>query len=684
MRAGRVAAIVAGLVAAALVGAVVVLKSLDFNQYKTLIAEEARKATGRELTIAGDIELEVSFSPALAVSGVSFANAPWGSRPEMARIQRFEAQVELLPLLVGEVRVRRLVLVGVDILLETDENGRGNWLWGGAEAEAGAPPEETAGGGIVVPTFDVVDIRDATLTYRDGKSGEEIRLRLDRLEASAPDLASPLTFELAGGYNGIPFTADGEVGSIQALLGGGAVAVRLDAAIAGAKAHIEGLIAPPDAGETALAINLEGESLADLGPLAGAALPALGPYKLAADLALPPDQLVLTGIEARLGKSDLAGKIRLTFSFPVLVEAELSSRLVDLDAILAATEGGGFSAEAAGESGGKRLFSAEPLPLEALRAFDATVSFRGARITAKGAALEEVALDLELRRGRLRLDPVTARLASGGGIAAEIEIDARKSPASIEIELNARDIDVGALLKALAVTDLIHGKAALEVKLRGRGASVRAIMASLDGHTELEMGKGTIDSKYVDYIALDLLSALAPWGEESENTQVNCLVNRFEIAKGRAVAKTLLFDTARITVAGGGGIDLRDESIDMQLSPRPKDASLVSLAVGINVGGTLAEPTFLPDPASVAKGVAGLAATVVVGPLGLLIPLVSAGSGEENPCVAALARQASAPRAAVAEPEAEEDKSVLDEAKEAVEGIGESIGKALKGLFGGD
>jgi hypothetical protein len=140
----------------------------------------------------------------------------------------------------------------------------------------------------------------------------------------------------------------------------------------------------------------------------------------------------------------------------------------------------------------------------------------------------------------------------------------------------------------------------------------------------------------------------------------------------------LLFDTARITVAGDGEIDLRDESLDIQLSPRPKDASLVSLAVGIDVGGTLAEPTFLPDPASVAKGVAGLAATVVVGPLGLLIPLVSTGTDEENPCVAALAQQAAAPEAA------EEGKSVLDEAKEAVEGAGKAIGDALKGLFGGD
>jgi uncharacterized protein involved in outer membrane biogenesis len=395
---------------------------------------------------------------------------------------------------------------------------------------------------------------------------------------------------------------------------------------------------------------------------------------------MPPDELVLSNLEVNLGKSDLEGGIRIAFSYPLLVEATLRSSLVDLDPILVATGGDEARAEQAGAEGGKRVFSAAPLPLDALHVHDVAMRFRGERVVAQGVTLEDVAFDLALKRGRLRLKPIRATLAAGGEIEAEFELNARDKIAKVAAAASASDVDVGALLNGLQITDLLQGEADFKTELKSRGNSVRAIMAALDGRTNLEMDKGTIDNQYVDYIAADLLDAISPWREEGEKSQVNCLVSRFDIRRGQAESKALLFDTVRITVAGGGTVDLGAETIDMQLSPRPKNASLVSLAVGINVGGTLAEPTFLPDPASVAKGVAGVAATAVVGPLGLLIPLVSAGSDDENPCVTALDQQAAAPRAAAPD----EDKSVLEEAQEAVEGVTESIGKSLKGLFGGD
>ena len=49
----------------------------DFNQYKGLIAEKVKEATGRNLSIAGDIETELPFTPSLSVSGVRFENAEW-------------------------------------------------------------------------------------------------------------------------------------------------------------------------------------------------------------------------------------------------------------------------------------------------------------------------------------------------------------------------------------------------------------------------------------------------------------------------------------------------------------------------------------------------------------------------------------------------------------------------------
>ena len=68
------------------VGVVAVLMSTDFYQYKPLIAHETKKATGRDLTIAGDLEIGISLTPAVTVAGVTLSNADWGARPEMSPI----------------------------------------------------------------------------------------------------------------------------------------------------------------------------------------------------------------------------------------------------------------------------------------------------------------------------------------------------------------------------------------------------------------------------------------------------------------------------------------------------------------------------------------------------------------------------------------------------------------------
>jgi AsmA family protein len=163
---------------------------------------------------------------------------------------------------------------------------------------------------------------------------------------------------------------------------------------------------------------------------------------------------------------------------------------------------------------------------------------------------------------------------------------------------------------------------------------VRAMMASLTGTTEVVMDEGRIASQYVELLAADLARRLMP-GSGDEATKINCFVSRFDIKQGIATSTGLLFDTERMTVAGGGTVDLRQERLDLTINPEPKDASLVSLAVPLQVGGTLRSPTVAPTTASVVKGVAGLAIMGLT-PLGALAALAKVGTGDQNPCVAAL------------------------------------------------
>src|SRR6201985_1277963 len=137
----RIRRILTGLVilvvgAAAAIFAIV--NSIDFNAYKDLITQQVKAATGRDLVLAGDVKVALSLTPRLEIDQVSFRNADWGSEPEMVKLEKIEADVDLIPLLSSQIRIKRLHLIGADILLETDPKGQGNWVMGNGSAGGGS------------------------------------------------------------------------------------------------------------------------------------------------------------------------------------------------------------------------------------------------------------------------------------------------------------------------------------------------------------------------------------------------------------------------------------------------------------------------------------------------------------------------------------------------------------------
>jgi uncharacterized protein involved in outer membrane biogenesis len=96
------------------------------------------------MLIEGDLHLGLSLIPTVAVDGVSFSNAAWGTQPQMAKMKSIEVKVALLPLLSGDILVERLILIEPDIFIETDAEGHGNWVFGESLPERTARPEDKA------------------------------------------------------------------------------------------------------------------------------------------------------------------------------------------------------------------------------------------------------------------------------------------------------------------------------------------------------------------------------------------------------------------------------------------------------------------------------------------------------------------------------------------------------------
>src|ERR1700677_3557964 len=114
---------------------------------KPRLIAAVERATGRTMTVAGSVGIELSLVPTVAMEEVSLANPPGFSRPDMVKVARVEVSLALMPLLEHRIEVDRVALVRPDIQLETDQAGRHNWVF----ARQPAPAEGRSAAGEVAP-----------------------------------------------------------------------------------------------------------------------------------------------------------------------------------------------------------------------------------------------------------------------------------------------------------------------------------------------------------------------------------------------------------------------------------------------------------------------------------------------------------------------------------------------------
>ena len=166
-----------------LVGAgIAILASQDLDRLRQVVEERVSAATGRSLSITGDIHITPAWVPTLGADGVRLANAEWSSEPEMLRAGRLQAEIELLPLLRGEVRLHSFRLSGGTVLLERRADGAANWQFTANNAD------ESREGAPWFADLDTVEISDFAARYRDALTGHDLDLHLDALRLNVADL----------------------------------------------------------------------------------------------------------------------------------------------------------------------------------------------------------------------------------------------------------------------------------------------------------------------------------------------------------------------------------------------------------------------------------------------------------------------------------------------------------------
>ncbi len=689
-----------GLLVLVLIGVLyVIVTTYDFNKLKPRIIRAVRDATGRELTLAGNFKVHFGLSPSASVKGVEFQNAPWGTRPEMARIKELEVQVALMPLIRGEVEFKRLIFKEPNILIETDPSGKSNLEFKPAEKPKAEEKKPEARGGLPPLVFEEVRIEKGILTYRDGKKGKTLAIKVDQLTAALPGGDNPIDLKMKGSFNGRALEIEGTAGPLKGLFSPEKPwPLNLTARVEGTTVGMEGTLGQPLKGKGInLAVRAEGASLRKAAEFAGLdSIPEMGAFKVSARVSDPAEKVTVSNLKAQVGESDVSGSAELNLSGPrPRVAADLSSSKLDLRPLFPKKEKKAPETKPSPKraaAGKERVFPAGPLPLEGLKALDGDVKLQVGQVLGLPVSIGRFNTQVVLDNGNLSAKPFQCIL-SGGNINGVFTLRTQERLPSFLCNLKIGQLEVASLLKDLETKGVLEGKLDGEIELNGKGRSIAEWMAGLNGRTLLVMGKGRLQDKYLDILGTDLarsiLRLISPFQKGDDFTPLNCLVNGFEVKEGLAVCTALVLDTPQMSLAGAGDVDLKTEKLNLSIHPSPKSgvgvggAEKFSLSLGeltkpFKLGGTLAHPSLVIDTTqaltTVGKAVGGVA---LLGPAGILTALANASPGDANACLAAIESAKKKGKTGAGE-KSEKEKGVAGEVKEGLKGIEKGLKEFLK------
>lgn len=657
---------------------VAIVKSTDFNAYKDLIAAQVKAATGRDLVLAGNVELGISLTPVLSISQVTFRNADWGTEPIMLKFDKLQAEIQLLPLLSNEIVINRIVLSDADVLLETNVDGVGNWVMAfGGGGNSSAP----------LPHIGEVQIDRLRIRYHEGESGFRRELNVSSLSAKTAGPGAPIDLVLNATTADETLNIEGQIGALRQFTQG-ALPLNLKGSLNTVTFNVDGQIADPAQFEGIdVDISLASDSEVKVGDFK---LPGKGPYRLAGHLNGAKGQYKLSTASGRIGESDFTGDLeyqrgeKRPYIGLRLASMRLHTRDFGLEPVLSKSDTGPKDG---------RAFSAEAWNIPQLDMIDADVNWTAQEFSHGPYPLKNARIELHLRDGKLTLTNVTGNLVDGR-FAAGGTLDTLQSPPLLIARIRADDVAAVPLLETMGLDGVLEAKNAnLEVEITGPASSLRNLMHSSNGNVLFETGTGRLHNDFVRVLFADLFNVIS-FGGSNDTSRVNCLVTRFDIKNGIATSRGLVLDTPGATVLGSGNIDLRNEQLDLHLDTQSKQINLANLAVPMNVSGPLSNPRVVPDALGTVENTANFATRAAnFATFGALNAVTGLGQSTDlgpNPCRSALDAGVKAQKSA------SPGQKIIDGTGQVIQGIGEgaqeigketgkaleSIGDELNDLFG--
>ncbi|MDH3737934.1 MAG: AsmA family protein, partial [Alphaproteobacteria bacterium] len=568
----------------------------------------------------------------LTINDVQLANLPGGSRADMLRVAEASADVDAWELRRGNIVVQRLVLRGVDLLIEVDEKGRSNFNFASGDP---ADPNKKAKDrtDLLLQRIGDVDIRDAKVTIRDSRDGQTQQLSLEKLRMLDNNEDDFIRVAAKGRLENasvdLPFDLEGRTGRLATLMTRDKpFPLDLRGTAAGMTVATAGTVADLIATTgVALRIDVSANNLSPVARLFGDELPSLGPAHLIASLSGNSETFSLDDILFELAENRMTGNLTFDFSGPRFkLDGLVIASWLDLTPWLT----GDGEAQPERQN---RLLNNDRIDFTELQDFEATLAISAETLIANDLLFRDADLAIAMAGGQLRVSPASARF-DGRAFTGDLVVDSSVSPPTTSLNATARDFDIGRLLARIFEDEFIQGTGGLDFLIEGEGWSIAEIVGSSTGHARVLMDGGQVKTGQLDWLVGGIGEILPSFdGDDDEWTSINCVAGDFDLRAGVATSRVALLDSEILRLVGEGSIDLSRDTLEFYVSPSAKNITL-NVAVPVNMSGPLADPSITPDEFSLLRRLGGLVGAVIFPPAALL-SLGSLGS-HDNPCLDAV------------------------------------------------
>ena len=643
--------LVGGAIAVFVLAAVALYLFFDPNDFREDISRSVKSQTGRDLTIDGDISLEIFPWLAVEVGKSSLGNAPGFGDEPMASFERASFSVRLLPaILRQEIEVGTATIESLRLNLMVDARGSSNWA-DLVPADSTSEAESPSGSAGEI-NANSIRVADAMIRYTDAVTGESIvidgmNLNVGRLQvngtlvpvdgelnfdmqssglAGEVALETLLAFDMASGKLNIDgLQIDGTIEGIASIPT--RVALQTDGVevltneqkvtlqtvdLTALDMHIvadvepfsyEGSITP----KAVLAIDAFSPRtlmrLFDVDPPVTADPSALSLVIVDASAEVTASAIELTDVVIKMDDTTFSGALSVPSTATGAYQFDLVGDSIELARYMEPSSE--IVSEANDEAGPVEI------PVEMIKPLNARGKFQMERASLGNIVFENIDVGLNSKNGKLRIFPISSELF-GGSYVGDVRINVSGAKPRLSINEKIVGVDLARLAKAMFDQENVTGMIDGSFVLAGRGTDTAEIQRRLSGDVSIKLSNGAFVGTDVWYELRRARAMLkgeeAPEAVLPAKTDFNSLSLSGVVDKGVLKSDDLFAELPFMQLTGSGRVNIPKGTVNYNMNARilerpeflegatPEELDEFTEAViPLKITGPLASPSIKPD-----------------------------------------------------------------------------------------